>query len=192
MKRTVKELEKSEPKDVEIKLLGDVVYYDTGQSLYGVRIKGKDMPHYAIAMVQRLLEAVTGVVYKFNGKERLIGHPVGLRNYLIEILEKKFGLRVKVCINCKHCDVIFPEKELRPLTRCGHPQSKHGECICTESNEYWAPEEIPEEKKEGEKRKKFMAGVENNIRQRPEGERVDMGLLDCDRQYLKLNLEEKK
>lgn len=115
-------------------------------------ISKKNITKDGISMAADLLEAITGVRHSepqasFIEEERISN----FRDYLIELLEKKFGLRVKVCINCKYCDVIFPEKELRPLTTCGHPQSRRGECICTESNEHWAPEEIPEEKKEKEK-----------------------------------------
>ncbi len=84
---------------------------------------------------------------------------------LIQILEEKFGLTIKICGNCKY---YKPEKALRDgssrpyggcivadkLIKFPHFGSVRFDGICSDihsQKNYWAPKEIPPEKKEEEK-----------------------------------------
>lgn len=154
---------KPEPKDVEIELFGDIILSDA--SLHPrrfLRIKAKNMPQRAIIMAQSFLEAITGVVYRFEGTERIIAHPVGLRNYLIQILEEK-GLTIKICGNCEWFKP-YPSHST-PDGRCRHPVNMYNgpwaeeQCNfgdhCHVNPDGWVSKKISEEKKGRRKKVKI-------------------------------------
>lgn len=134
---------KPEPRDVEIGLCGDIISKGGCFSTHSLRIKGIDMPGQSIIMAGKFLEVSTDVVYKNDNGEFVYSFDT-LRDYLIQILEEKFGVKIKICGSCAdYCDRQNYER-----VRCNagiyFADPLSGEC------EKWRPKEIPEEKKEEE------------------------------------------
>ncbi len=86
---SLKEIGAPEPKDVEIKLRGDLILRLPDREHY-LRIKGKDVPNL-IEMAVDFLQAATDIS---SPRKDLISI-LFLRDYLIKILEEKFGMSVR-------------------------------------------------------------------------------------------------
>ncbi len=141
-----KELElKPEPKDVEIELLGDIIFGD--QSLHPLRylrIKKNDMPGHAIVMARKFLEAITANPLN---KEELRSHISDLsffRYHLIQILEEKFGINIRFC---EYCDYYDAKKNVCPICKVNAIFIHFRKFNNNEKCDKWVPKEIPEEKK---------------------------------------------
>ncbi|MDP2932934.1 MAG: hypothetical protein Q8N81_02275 [bacterium] len=144
---------KPEPKDAEIELVGDMIFSTRGEKF--LRIYSQDFLYSGTKMAADLLEIITKVkpneekdsnfpriTWKFpahfthNAEELSEAERLSaLCNYLIQILEEKFGMQIKKI--CENCGQNFPpycfwrRTESLPLQPCVD----------------WTPKEIPEEKK---------------------------------------------
>ncbi len=167
---------KPKSKKVEIELFGDIIFSgDYGmphKSMASLRILRTDLIFNGIKMAADLLESITGIEpltpKDANWPEVKMGfalnyHPndefseasrlSALRDYLIQILEEKFGLKIKICGNCENYK-RFPDNPF-----CGHCSlvtihSVYYNWSCsniTGLGQQWIPKEIPPEKKEKEK-----------------------------------------
>lgn len=145
---------KPEPKDVEIDLAGDIIFPFNGEKF--LRIAARDLPFAGISMAAELLRAITGV-QPLRAKDRqycstgielkyypgaiggknLLERFAALRDYLIQILEEKFGLTIKTCFSCVYSRSC-------PVPTCSNP------IFCGDKFKFkmWEPREIPEERKE--------------------------------------------
>ncbi len=166
---------KPKSKKVEIELFGDIIFSgDYGMphvSMASLRILRTNLIFNGIKMAADLLESITGIEASppkdQNWPEVKIGFPYNyhpnkefpeekrlsaLRDYLIQILEEKFGVKVKICGNCYYYNAsgLLPayrdigcgacEKSLCPLIK-----RAFGEKCCFEVSE-WKIKEIPPEK----------------------------------------------
>ncbi len=159
---SLKEIGAPEPKDVEIELFGDMIFSTRGEKF--LRIYSQDFLYSGMKTAAELLEIITNVkpneekdsnfpriTWKFpahftheaeelSEAERLSA----LRNYLIQILEEKFGMKIKICGNCKKhnrfnktCDIEVhrgPHGQRAFEEKCYYPDK-------------WIPKEISEEEK---------------------------------------------
>ncbi len=167
---------KPRPKKVEIELFGDIIFSgDYGmphKSMASLRILRTNLIFNGIKMAADLLESITDIEpltpkdanwpavkygfpynyhpnHEFTEENRLSA----LRDYLIQILEEKFGLIIKICGNCENYK-RFPDNPF-----CGHCSlvtihSVYYNWSCSNIaglGQQWIPKEIPPEKKEEEK-----------------------------------------
>ncbi len=151
---------KPEPEKMEIRIgsLIDIIT-KTEPSRFFLRVPVGAGPS-SLDVAQGFLEAITGIVYKQNDEQRpgsciidgklsIIRYSCptkmildGFRNYLIQILEEKFGINIRICGFCKHfhwCET--DHGSIRVL--------KFDDPVCEKLE--WTPKEIPPEKKEEEK-----------------------------------------
>jgi len=156
---------KPEPKDVELELFGDIiakVNRNLNRHDYSLRISKSDISD-SIIFICDIIEFITGVkqpaTYKSKEIERYTycrpfrGFPEELaieylRDYLIQILEEKFGLKIKVCGNCANY-YCYQGTYCDQLTGINRRRVFKDSCYFTPPK--WIPEEIPSEKKEEEK-----------------------------------------
>ncbi len=167
---------KPKPKKVEIELFGDIIFSSelAGMphiSTVSLRILRTDLIFNGIKMAADLLESITGIEPSSsedrNWPEVKMGfalnyHPndefseanrlSALRDYLIQILEEKSGLTIKICGNCKYFRPRIIPEDWEICVIDGEELDKR---LVTQFSRIgcfrWISKEIPSERKEEEK-----------------------------------------
>ncbi len=151
---------KPEPKDVEI------IIHPEMDILLGriprLRIGKHDIKMIGIPFVAQLLSAILSIEVNKSlsesWKKSLEGIfrdgnllTAALRDYIIQIIEEKFGLTIKICGNCKNFAKNGPN--VYDFTICGLQNlvTNFGSICKYKESSRWTPKEIPTEKKEEEK-----------------------------------------
>ena len=145
---------KKDEEIIEIPIKGEIKF---GPNCNSIKIPQKDITLYGTQMIMDLLEEITGISYdaplnwRFPGEKGIL---FSLEDYLIEILEKRFGMDVKICGFCRYHNI--PEEMPNALKRaadgfcdkdlCPNERRAFGEFCCFEPSE-WCLKEIPEEEK---------------------------------------------
>ncbi len=114
------------------------------------------MPERAIRMAGKFLEAATGIICETGGYRcDKVFDDISLRDYLIQILKEKFGLKIKICGNCRHYYIDSNSSnpnygscfELVPADGRVHFAGVEFKDHCHCSPSLWIPKEIPKDKK---------------------------------------------
>ena len=119
-KRKIQSEPKPEPKDVEIELLGNIIFARETSGFGGInyrfQIPAIKISDWGITTTAKLLSAVTGVAETENiNPHRGEVHSQGyLRDFIIQILEEKFGCRVS-----KEIPEEKKEEEKKSCDNCG-------------------------------------------------------------------------
>lgn len=161
------------PTDAEIALMGDIVFPDPSRFSDNrvLRIHGFALPYSGLKMAADLLRAITGIEPSQDKRNAYASLSVGfganfrsdssgdpeclpekrlahLRDYLIQILEEKFGLKIRTCVTCKHYH-YRPSFGSGGACKLAQPEGKinnfcwHADQWCTTGG--WTPKEAAKE-----------------------------------------------